>query len=67
MDIIEKIIQHKNAYENLGYPAPAFRLTCKEHKEISNRYKGENNKDYSRLKSFMGVEIVLVQEIEDYN
>lgn len=65
-DIVNNIIDHRELYENAGKKVLAYRLTCQEHKAISDWLsKDEKNKFKGIIKEFFGVQIELVTHVED--
>ena len=66
MTFLEKLINHRNAYENINLPVPPYRATIQEWKEEFNKLKHikmNGNPTWADIKDYMGVEIELVLKL----
>ena len=64
--ISKKIIEHAQAYQNLGLEVPPYRITCKEHKEIYDSCKNFMVKRHFDGNKFIEEQVVSPSMISEY-
>lgn len=66
--VSQSIVEYKQAYENAGIEPPAYRITCKEHKELTEYCKPLMAKDWkpSMISEYYGVTIEVVMIVDAY-